>query len=241
MRLTIAKNEQEFYSLVAWRIVAQMLAKPESAIGLSTGRTTGGVHQALADIYSRNPFDTSKVTVFNLDEVTGVSRDYFGSCYYMILHEVVKPLGIPMEHFLMPPTVSDDFNRECRELEAAIDAAGGIDLQVLGIGENGHLGFNQPGTPFGQTAWLSCMDTDLDARIRRETNSSADADLGGITIGIKDIMHSRKIILAANGARKAAIIKAALQGPVDTSVPASILQLHPDCEVILDPAAAADL
>ncbi len=241
MKITVTSSESEFHSRVAWRIVEQALRRPESVIGLSTGRTTGGVHRSLAEIHAGHPFDVSRMTVFNLDEVTGVDREYFGSCYYMILHEVVLPLGIPMEHFLMPPTRSDDFARECTDFEHAIAARGGIDLMVLGIGENGHLGFNQPGTPFGQTTWLSRMDKDLDTRIRRETNSSAEADLGGITIGIRNIMHSRRIVLAANGARKAAIVRAALQGPVDPSVPASVLQLHPDCEVILDSAAAAAL
>lgn len=241
MKITIARDEKEFYSLVAWRIVTQIVTKPDSVVGFSTGRTTGGVHMALADIHQRNPFDVSKVTVYPLDEVTGVSREFAGSCYYMILHEVVKPLGIPLEHFLNLPTKSDDFAMECRKFVDTLTAAGGIDLQILGIGENGHLGFNQPGTPFGQTAWLSSMVQELEDRLRRESGTAADVKLGGVTLGIKEIMLSRKIVIAANGALKAAIVKAAVQGPVDVSVPASILQLHPDCEMILDPAAAAEL
>jgi glucosamine-6-phosphate deaminase len=241
MKLTIAKSEQEFYAMVAWRIAAQIACKPDAVIGFSTGRTTGGVHAALADLYTRHPFDTTKVTAYPLDEVTGVSPEFPGSCYYMILHEVVLPLGIPMEHFIYLPTTSDDFARECNKFLSELDARGGIDLQVLGLGENGHLGFNQPGTPFGQSAWHSTMMPELEERLRRESGSGPDVRMGGVTLGIREIMQSRKIVMAANGRHKAAMVKAMLQGPVNESIPASILQLHPDCEVILDPAAAAEL
>lgn len=241
MNLTVAGSTNEFYSIVAWRIAAQVITKPDSVIGLATGRTTGGIHKALCDIHAAHPFDVSRLRVFGMDEVTGVSRDYFGSCYYMLLHEVVLPLGIKMEHYIMPPTMSDDFAREADLFQRAIEGLGGVDLQILGIGENGHIGFNQPGTPFGTETWLSRMDERLDARIRNETNSGPDADLGGLTLGIKNVMHSRRIILAANGTNKAAIVREALQGPVSEAVPSSVLQLHPFCEVVLDPDAASQL
>ena len=112
---------------------------------------------------------------------------------------------------------------------------------MLGLGENGHLGFNQPGTPFGSTAWLSEMDPRLDARIHRETATPDSQRLGGATLGLKDIMRARKIVLVANGARKAAIVKRMLQGAVTQDVPASILQLHPNCEYLLDSEAARQL
>jgi glucosamine-6-phosphate deaminase len=241
MKITVAKNEQEFYSLVAWRIAAQVASKPGSVVGFSTGRTTGGVHRALAEIHAAHPFDTSRMTAYPLDEVTGVSPEFPGSCYYMILHEVVIPLGIPMEHFIFLPTQSDDFSRDCKAFVAALQKRGGIDLQVLGLGENGHLGFNQPGTPFGQTAWHSWMVPELEQRLRQESGTPQDVRMGGVTLGIREIMQSRKIVMAANGSHKAAMVKAMVRGPVYETVPASVLQLHPDCEVILDPAAAAGL
>jgi glucosamine-6-phosphate deaminase len=141
----------------------------------------------------------------------------------------------------MPPTRSDDFAAEARLFEQRIAERGGVDLQFLGIGENGHLGFNQPGTPFESTAWHSRMDSQLEARLRRESQTPDDVFLGGLTLGIKNIMHSRKIVLAANGAHKARIVAAAVNGPATPAVPASVLQLHPDCEFILDPAAAEGL
>jgi len=241
MKITIANTEKEFYNLAAWRIAVEITNKPDALIGFSTGRTTGGIHAALVEIYNRYPFDTSRLTVFGLDEITNVSRDYFGSCYYMLLNELVKPLGIPLTHYIMPPTYSDDFSRECMVFENTLAARGPVTLQILGIGENGHIGFNQPGSSFGSTAWVSKMDPELDSRIHRETGSPPDADLGGLTLGIKNIMLSKKILLVANGERKAQIIRDALLGPVTEKVPASVLQLHPDCEVILDAEAAGKM
>ena len=238
MHITYTDSTEAFYRVTATRIADCIRRKPNAVIGLATGRTTTGVHEALCELYRAEPFDTSKVTVFGMDEITNVSRTFPGSCFDMLLRQVVKPLNIPMENFLMPPTYSDDFGRECRAFEAAIEERGGVDLQILGIGENGHLGFNQPGTPFGSTTWISRMDEKLDERIRRESGSAPDADLGGFTVGIKNIMMSRRIVLAANGSGKAEIIFKALRGSVCPEVPASVLQLHPFAETILDPEAA---
>lgn len=239
MEIHIQKSEQAFFEAVAWQIVRQIVLKPDSLIGLSTGRTTGPIHKALAEIYKAHPFDTSRVTFFGLDEVTNVSRDYFGSCYYMLLHEVIEPLEVPMEHYIMPPTTSGDWEGECARFEAALARCGQVDLQILGIGGNGHIGFNQPGTSFGQTTWTSVMEPWLYERIRTETGSPAGAPLGGVTLGIKNVMQSKRILLAANGTPKAEIVRAAVHGPVTEDVPASVLQLHPACGVYVDAAAGA--
>ena len=241
MKITLAKSLEEFYSLAAWRIASAIIQKPDAVIGLATGRTTGGIHRALAEIYAMHPFDTSRVTVLPMDEVTGVDRAFSGSCYDMILRQVVEPLHIPMEHFLNLPTRSEDFDRDCRAFEAEIAARGGVDLQVLGIGENGHLGFNQPGTPFESVSWHSRMDEQLEARLRRESGAAPEDELGGVTLGIQNIMMSRRILLVANGAHKRDIVRQALLGPVTTDVPASVLRLHPFAETILDPEAGEGL
>ena len=238
MKITVSKSEAEFFQVAASRIVAQIREKRDAVVGLATGRTTKPIHAAVCDLHRQSPFDVSQVTVFAMDEVTNVPREYAGSCYDIILQQIVKPLGIPLENFIMPPTYSDDFAAEAKRFEQQLADRGGIDFQFLGIGEDGHLGFNQPGTPFNSTCWHSRMDRELEIRIRRETQSPDSAKLGGLTLGIKNIMHSRRIVLAANGGRKARIISAAVNGPITPDVPASVLQLHPDCEVILDPAAA---
>ncbi len=241
MKITIEKDERAFDTAAAWRIIGQMLKKQNSVIGLSTGQTTGGMHRIVSEIYQAYPFDVSKVTIFNVDELTNLDRSYSGSCYTMIYEQLVKNLGIPEDNFIMPPTISDDFNWECRVFEKKLEERGGVDLQMLGIGYNGHVGINQPGTPFESTTWVSPMDPIFEARVRKETGVSAEQELGGLTLGIKNIMHTKHLILVAKGEAKAEIIKKALFGPVNSDMPASIVQLHPNCEVLLDKAAASQI
>ncbi|MDE6239639.1 MAG: glucosamine-6-phosphate deaminase [Muribaculaceae bacterium] len=235
-KITILPDEKSFDKAAADIIVARIKSKPDSVIGLSTGRTTGNLHRLVADNYNANPFDVSKVTFFGLDEVTGVDREYSGACYKMLKTEIVGLMPVPEHNFIMLPTMSDDFDRECKKFTDELDKRGGIDLLILGLGENGHLGFNQPGTKFGQTAWHTNMHPELEERIRRETGSSDP--MGGITLGIKDIMHARRIVLVAKGKNKAEIVKQMLQGEITEAIPASILQLHPACEFLFDADAA---
>ncbi|HVY73521.1 MAG TPA: glucosamine-6-phosphate deaminase [Puia sp.] len=241
MKITILDSEKAFDQAAAWRIITQMLMNPESVIGLSTGQTTIGMHRIVSHIHSLYPFDVSRITLFNVDELTNLPREYAGSCYTMILNQLAGPLGIPEENFIMPPTLSDDFEKEARLFEERLAARGGADLQMLGIGANGHIGINQPGTPFESETWVSPMDPDFEARVRRETQVPAETVLGGLTRGIKNIMQTRKIVLVAKGAHKADIVAKAVLGPVTTDVPASVLQLHPDCEVLVDAEAGAGL
>jgi glucosamine-6-phosphate deaminase len=239
MKITITKDEREFDRVAAWRIIGQLLKKPDSVIGLSTGQTTIGMHGVVSEIHASYPFDVSRVSWFNVDELTNLPRSYAGSCYTMIYTQLVGPLGVPEENFIMPPTLSDDFGAEALLFEQRLAERGGADLQMLGIGLNGHIGINQPGTPFESDTWVSPMDPDFEARVRRETKVPDDLVLGGLTRGIKNIMQTRRIVLVAKGAHKAEIIEKAILGPVTTEIPASVVQLHPDCEVLLDAAAAA--
>lgn len=239
MKITITKNEQEFDTVSAWRIIAQMLEKNNSVIGLSTGQTTINMHRIVSEIYAKYPFDVANVTLFNVDELTNLEREYAGSCYTMILNQIAGPLGIPEENFIMPPTLSDDFEAESILFEQRLAARGGADLQMLGLGSNGHIGINQPGTPFESETWVSPMDPDFEARVRRETQVPPEIELGGLTRGVKNIMHTRKLILIAKGAHKAEIVKQAILGPVTTDIPASVVQLHPNCEILLDADAGA--
>ena len=241
MKITIANSEREFDCTAAWRVIGQMLARPASVIGLSTGRTTGNMHRLIVEIHKQYPFPVGKTTFFGLDEVTGVSRYYSGACYTMLKTELIDALGVDDDHFLMLPTQCDDFSRACADFRQEIARRGGIDLLMLGLGENGHLGFNQPGSPLGGEAWVTRMNVELEERIRRETNTPSDVPLGGATLGLKDIMQARRIVLVAKGRNKTEIVHRMLQGPVTSDVPASILQLHPDCEFLLDAEASAGL
>ena len=117
--------------------------------------TEARAREIVSEIYEKYPFDVSRVTLFNVDELTNLPREYKGSCYTMIYDQLAGPLGIPEENFIMPPTLSDDFEREARLFEEQLSARGGADLQMLGIGWNGHIGINQPGTPFESETWVS--------------------------------------------------------------------------------------
>ena len=172
------------------------------------------------------------------------------SFYYSFpsFNPVKPPEWIGLENFkyiLKDPLVCKSLKNtlfmEMGIRDSSIREHGGADLQILGIGWNGHIGINQPGTPFGSDTWVSPMDEIFEARVRRETAVPDDHELGGLTLGIKTIMQSRRIILAAKGEKKAEIIRQALEGPVTEAVPASILQLHPNCEVLLDREAAGAL
>jgi glucosamine-6-phosphate deaminase len=239
MILNIARSEREFDEVAAWRIIGQMLSKPDSVIGLSTGQTTGNMHAIVSEIYKLHPFETSNVTIYNVDELTNLPREYSGSCYTMIKTQLCDHINIPEQNFIMPPTLSDDFEAECVKFEDELVRRGGMDLQMLGIGWNGHIGINQPGTPFESRTWVSPMDPIFEERVRRETGVGPDHKLGGLTLGIKTIMQTRTIVLIAKGKNKAEIIKKAVCGPVTIDIPASVLQLHPNCEVLLDPEAAS--
>lgn len=239
MKITITKSEEEFDITAAWRIIGQMLEKHDAMIGLSTGQTTINMHQVVSSVYTKYPFDTSGITLFNVDELTNVPAHYPGTCYNRIKHQIADPLGISSENFIMPPTLSDDFERESNEFQERITAKGITDLQMLGIGLNGHIGINQPGTPFESETWVSRLEPGFEEELRKEAGIPPDVVLSGITLGIKNIMQSKKLILLAKGKHKAAIIKQAITGPVSTAVPASVLQLHPNCEVLLDADAGA--
>jgi glucosamine-6-phosphate deaminase len=239
MKITICKDEHSFDVTAAWRIIGQMLAKPDAVIGLSTGQTTINMHEVVSKIYKEYPFDLSRVTVFNVDELTNLDRAYPGSCYSIIYDQVVGPMGIPEDNFIMPPTLSNDFVREAKLFEERLTARGGADLQMLGIGWNGHIGINQPGTPFESETWVSPMDPIFEAKVRKETGLPPSHELGGLTRGIKNIMQTRRVVLIAKGEHKASIIEQAILGPVTIDIPASVVQLHPNCEILLDAAAGA--
>ncbi len=227
--------------MAAWRVIGEILNHPTAVIGLSTGRTTGNLHRIIGEIYSQYPFDASSVTFFGLDEVTNVPREYAGACYTMLKTELIDTLHVKEENFLMLPTTSDDFEQSCLNFKQELEKRGGIDLLILGLGENGHLGFNQPGSPLGGEAWVSQMNAELEERIRRETHTPPEKELGGITLGIKDIMQARKIVLVAKGSNKTSVVQKMLEGPVTAELPASVLQLHPHCEFLFDCTAAAGL
>ena len=149
MKITIVNSEREFDVAAAWKIIGQLLAKPDSVIGLSTGRTTKNMHEIVSDIYRQYPFDASKVTFFGVDELTNLPRSYAGCCWTMIEAQLTGPLGIPEDRFLMPPTISEDHEGDCRRFQQALEDRGGIDLQILGLGQTVTLASTSRVLPLG--------------------------------------------------------------------------------------------
>lgn len=231
--LTVTPPE-DFSTACAQVLFDAIAANPKAVIGLSTGRTTGDIHRKLAAMVKETNTDVSHITIFGLDEVTGVSPEYFGSCVWMLERECVTNMGIPAENFLMLPVESENWEEDCAAFTAELQRRGGITLLELGLGENGHIGFNQPGTPFTQRAFRGMMHDYLEERIRRETGAPDDKELGGVTLGIADVMESQKILLCVNGKNKYEILQKTLYGPITVDVPATVLQNHPNLQIISD-------
>ncbi len=238
MKIRVLNTPAEVDALSAETLLAQIESKPCSVVGLSTGRTTAGIHEALVALCRERRPDLSKVTFFGIDEIVGVAREYDGACYTMLKKQVIDPLGIAEENFLMLPTCSPDFPRDCAAFMKELSRRGGIDFILLGLGENAHLGFNQPGSAFDSQCRVSEMYPELERRVRRETSTPDDVKLGGVTIGLADILSARKLVLSAKGRSKALPLKALAEDEPSTSVPASILRLHPDSTILADCEAA---
>lgn len=237
MNIIRTDSESEFDSLAADLILCQMRTKPDSVIGLSTGRTTHNMHRIVCECFKSDPFDISGITFFAIDEITGVPETNLWACKAKLKREIIDELGIAEGQFVTLPVNPDKIEDIASEFYALIKDRGGIDLIILGLGENGHLGFNQPGTPTYSRIRLSTMDSDLELRIKDDCGFDDSTRLGGITIGIADIMEARKLILAVKGSNKAEILPKVIKGPITESVPASILQTHPNCTVLVDAEA----
>ena len=215
--------------------------KPDCILGLATGSSPIGMYEKLAELYRDGITDYSKVTTFNLDEYCALPEDNDQSYHYFMREHLFAHINVPAENIHIPSGCAQDVETECRNYDAAIAAAGGIDIQVLGIGSNGHIGFNEPADAFiGSTHLVKLKDSTIKANARF-FQSEADVPRQAISMGIGSIMAAKKILLIAHGANKAKAIAATLEGPITPEVPASILQLHPDVVMLIDREAAAGL
>ena len=238
MDIKIFDSPEEVDLFGARMIVELIKSKPSAVIGLSTGRTTKGLHREIVRLYNEERFDISGITFFGQDEVLGVSEQYSGACVRMLRDELIDELGVKDDNFIMLPTESEDPQGACWKFTQTLMERGGVDLLFLGLGENGHLGFNQPGTPFSSRARVSTMTPELESRIRRETGTPPGKYLGGITMGLADVMDCRKLVLGVKGSAKARILRKVIEGPITERVPATVLRTHPDCTVIADREAS---
>jgi len=241
MEIIIKPDTHAAARLAARKIAALVREKPEAVLGLATGRTPLETYDRLADIHRAEGLDFSRVTTFNLDEYVGVDPGHPASFHACMQANLFSKINVDPGRVHLPDGLAEDVPRTCREYEDRIRAAGGIDLQLLGIGSDGHLGFNEPSSSLSSRTRIKTL-TD---RTRKDNAGSFGGEENVphhvITMGLGTIMDARACLLLAFGRKKAAAIAQAVEGPVSAMVPASILQMHPRAIVILDEEAAADL
>lgn len=235
----IVHDQEEAGSIAASLIAGYLESKPDAVLGLATGSTPLSTYAALASAVRNQRLDVSQVRSFALDEYLGVPPQHPQSYRSVITSEVVVPLGLTPSLVKTPRGTGPDVERAGDEYEHAILAAGGIDVQILGIGTNGHVAFNEPGSSLGSTTRLKALAAQTRADNARFFDSVSDVPTHCITQGLGTIQRARHLILLAFGASKAPAVAAALEGPVSASVPGSIVQLHPRATVIVDEEAAS--
>jgi glucosamine-6-phosphate deaminase len=237
--LVIIQPEKEKASLQAANIVAdQIRRKPDSVLGLPTGNTPMAMYSELIRMHSEEGLDLSRVSTFNLDEYFGLAREHPQSFYRYIHENFLDHLNIEPENAHSPDGSTKDFRKTSVEYEAAIKNAGGIDLQILGLGRTGHIGFNEPTSSLASRTRLKTLS---DETIKDNSKISGDIPVVAITMGIGTILEAKRILLLAFGDSKAEAVARAIEGPISSSCSASALQMHPQVTFILDEAAAAKL
>lgn len=241
MRIIIAENYDELSKLGAREIITLIDSKPNCVLGLATGSSPLGVYRELIRLNKENKVDFSKVTTINLDEYRGLAASNTQSYRYFMDNNLFNHINILKENTFIPNGMAEDMDKECRKYDEKIENLGGIDLQVLGIGHNGHIGFNEPSDFLNLGTHLTKLSKDtIDANSRFFSNIE-EVPTEAITMGLGGIMRARKILLIANGEKKADIISKLAEGKISTKIPASILQVHSNVLVIVDKAAGSRL
>ena len=237
MRIYRAKDYKDMSRKAANIISAQVIMKPDCVLGLATGSTPIGTYAQLVEWFKKGDLDFSEVTTVNLDEYRGLPRENDQSYYYFMHDNLFKHVNIDLAKTHLPDGTEADAGKACNDYNNIIHSVGGIDLQLLGLGHNGHIGFNEPGTTFEtETHCVDLTEKTIEAN-KRFFASADDVPKQAYTMGIKTIMQARKILLVVSGKEKAQILHDAFFGPVTPEVPASILQLHSDVCVVADEEA----
>ncbi len=239
MRLIKAKDYQEASRQVANIISAQVILKPDSVLGLATGSSPIGAYRQLIEWYNKGDVDFSRVRSVNLDEYVGLAPSHEQSYAYFMHHNFFDFINIKPENVHLPDGLDPDAEGQGKKYDALIRSLGGVDLQLLGIGRDGHIGFNEPCGEF--VKGTHCVELTQDTR---EANARFFGSINLVpktayTMGILDIIQARRVVMIASGSSKAAIVRDAFWGPVTPQIPASILQLHPDFTLVADEEALA--
>ena len=241
MRIICAKDYKEMSEMAADIIGAQVLLKPDAVLGLATGSTPIGTYEELVRRYEAGRLDFGKIKTVNLDEYRGLTRDNDQSYYYFMHSHLFDHININKNNTKVPEGMEPDALKAGQDYENIIKNYGGIDLQLLGLGNNGHIGFNEPGDEFiDKTHVVDLTESTIEAN-KRFFASIDDVPKQAYTMGIGSIMRAKRVLMVVNGKGKAEIVKEAFFGPITPKVPASILQLHNDFILIGDVEALSCL
>ena len=218
-------------------ISAQIIMKPDCVLGLATGSTPLGTYAQLINWYQKGDLDFSRVSSVNLDEYRGLPKENDQSYHYFMQHNFFEHINIRPDHTFVPDGMEADSEKACLAHEEVIRTLGGVDLQLLGLGNNGHIGFNEPGAAFEKETHLVDLTESTIQANSRFFEKPEDVPTQAYTMGIKTIMQAKKILVVVNGIGKADIVAKAFWGPATPQVPASILQMHPDVMLVADEEA----
>ena len=238
MKILVAENYEAMSLAAADMITAQIKEKPDCVLGLATGGTPVGTYRVLVDRYQKGALDFSRVTTFNLDEYYPIDTKDSHSYRYFMNDNLFNHVNVPAENIHIPNGEAEDADAECENYEKMLEAAGGIDLQILGIGLNGHIGFNEPDHTLVPATHKTPLTESTMAANARFFTDGAKMPNSALTMGMASIFRARKILLLANGEAKREILTKLATGGITTDVPASLLLLHPDVTIICDKAAA---
>ena len=239
MRIIKAKDYADMSRKAANIIAAQVILKPDCVLGLATGSTPIGTYKELIKGYENGDLDFSLVKTANLDEYRGLEKSNDQSYDYFMKANLFNHININFDNLNIPDGENPDADAECKRYEAVVKELGGQDLQLLGMGHNGHIGFNEPADEFvKETHCVDLQESTIQAN-KRFFEKVEDVPTQAYTMGIGTIMAAKKVLLIASGKDKAEIVKKAFFGPITPQVPASILQMHPDVIVVVDEAAGS--
>ena len=240
MRLIICETYEEMSKKAAQIVASQITLKPDSVLGLPTGSTPVGMYTMLGEMNKKGEIDFSDVTTFNLDEYYKIDPKNDQSYRYFMNDKLFSKINIKMENTHVLYGLAEDPEEECKQYEKMIKDAGGIDLQVLGIGQNGHIGFNEPDSALNAVTHLTSLTESTINANSIFFESRDEMPKAALTMGIGSILKARKIILLANGENKKEAVKELLNNDIKPSSPASILKVHPDVTLLCERAAIGD-
>ena len=241
MEIVICPNYDDLSKRAAKVVADVVRARPNAVLGGATGSSPVGLYKELIRMHKEEGLDFSKVTTFNLDEYVGLGTDHDQSYHYFMFNNLFNHVNVPKKNIHVPSGIEDDYDTYCPQYERQIKKAGGVDIQILGIGSDGHIAFNEPGSSLAsrtRIVFLAEQTIDDNARFFKKRE---DVPVRAISMGVGTILEARKLLMVVNGKNKAEALAAAVEGPVTCMCTASALQLHPDSIVFTDEEAASKL